>query len=463
MKNIRSCFRTNIIKKIKDTILSPVRLTVISFAAAIILGSLLLTLPATAKDGKATNFINALFTATSATCVTGLTVFDTFAKWNIFGQLIILTLIQIGGLGLITLVVFFSMYTNRKMGIKNMQIAQEAVGFGDVIEIKSLIKLVVKVSLIIESLGAALLAFRFIPKYNIINGIYISIFLAVSAFCNAGIDIIPHNGSASFSLTNYNSDPVVLPVIALLIIIGGLGFVVWYDIFLNKERSLMLHTKVVLIISGTLLFLGTFVFLFLEWNNPETLGGLSFGAKINAAFFQSATVRTAGFFSVNPSHLNNSTKLFLICLMFIGGAPGSTAGGIKVTTIAVIWKTITCFIRGKNDTVIFNRRVHKQVVYKSISIFGISILATIISSIVVYITTQDILVSGIDAVFESVSAIGTVGISVGISSVASKISKLILILVMFAGRVGPVTLMLAFLRETPENRLMLPEAKIMIG
>ncbi|GHU86399.1 potassium uptake protein, TrkH family [Clostridia bacterium] len=441
-------------------------MVVVSFLILIAAGALLLALPAASRSGSTIGFVDSLFTATSAVCVSGITVADTFETWNIFGQLVILFLIQVGGLGLVTFVVFFGVSISRKIGIRNMQLAREAVGFGSSFDAATLVKLIVKVSLGIELCGACLLLLRFIPEFGVGMGMYISSFLAVSAFCNAGFDVLPHSSGESLGLLNYNSDPIVLPVLSILVILGGLGFVVWYDILFNKrQRALMMHTKVVLVITALLLFIGMSSVLLFEWDNEKTLKNLPLLGKINSAFFQSATLRTAGFFSLNPAGFTGITKLIAICLMCIGGAPGSTASGIKVTTLAVIWKTISCFVKGQNETIIGGKRVSKQLVYKAISTFGIALFAVAVSSSVVCYATRNQNVSGLDVVFDSVAAINTVGLSAGAVDIAQAgwMLKLIFGLFMFIGRVGPVSLMFAFLREPPEKGVVLPDAQIMIG
>jgi trk system potassium uptake protein TrkH len=454
------------IRIVKNTSQSPAKVIAVSFLVLIVAGTLFLALPAASKSGRTVGFVDSLFTATSAVCVNGLVVADIFENWNMFGQLVILLLIQVGGLGLVTFVVTFSASVSRKMGIRNIQLAREAVGFGSSFDAAALVKLIVKFSLGIELCGACLLSLRFVPDFGVGNGIYISLFLAVSAFCNAGFDVLPHSGGKSLGLLGYNSDPIVLPVISILVILGGLGFVVWYDILLNKkQRTLMIHTKVVLVMTVLLLFAGMFSVLVFEWDNEKTLGSLPFLSKLNSAFFQSAMFRTAGFFSLNLAGLTGITKLITICLMCIGGAPGSTAGGLKVTTLAVVWKTISCFVKGQNETIIGGKRVSKQLVYKAISTFGIALLAVVVSSGVVFYATRNQDVSGLDVVFDSVAAINTVGLSVGTVNIAEAgwVMKFIFGLFMFAGRVGPVSLMFAFLRESPGKGVILPDAQIMIG
>ena len=443
----------------------PARTICASFFLVIMTGTLLLMLPFSAKDGQFTSFMDALFTATSATCVTGLVVVDTFLHWSIFGQVVILCLIQIGGLGLVTFVTFFNILIGRKLGFRSRQLAQESAG-ADVTDIRSLIETIVGISLLVELIGALVLCLSFVPIYGR-DGFFISVFLAVSAFCNAGFDILGREGAYA-SLTNYNSAPGVLIPIALLIIIGGLGFIVWHDlIHFRKNHRLLLHTRIVLIITAVLIVVGMAAYLILEWDNPATFGDLSVGEKLNAAFFQSVTTRTAGFNSVDYAAMTPIAKTVSMVLMFIGAAPGSTGGGIKGTTLVVIVMAIACVVRGEDETIIMKRRVPHQTVSKSLAIIMLGLLAVLISAGVIFFTEHKNgqMVSGIDAMFESVSAFGTVGLSVGVSNIANTISRLVLVLTMFIGRVGPVSLILslAMRANRKDRQAILPEGKIMVG
>lgn len=442
----------------------PMRMIAVSFAAVILVGTLLLMLPVSSNDGQVTEFLDCLFTATSATCVTGLIVFDTYVKWSVFGKVVILMLIQIGGLGLITFTTFFNVAIGRKLGLRNMQLAQESLNTTTFFDVTQLVKAVVFISLAVEFCGAVILCTTFVPKYGL-EGIFISIFMSISSFCNAGFDLLGMEGEYS-SLCNYNGNPVVMLTVTALIIIGGLGFLVWKDIYTyRKTKTLMLHTKIVLIMTGLLILFGMLMFLVIEWNNPATLGSLPVSERFTAAFFQSVTLRTAGFNSIDINSLHGLTKLGSIALMFIGAAPGSTAGGIKVTTFAVIVMTVISVIRGKGDTIILKRRVEKNVVYKSLAVVCIAVLAVFISSVIIYFTNQvHAEVNGVNALFESVSAFATVGVSTGVTGVANIPSKIILILTMFIGRVGPVSLALALaLRGKPPKDVIIPDGKILVG
>lgn len=442
----------------------PVQIITLSFLLVIAVGTVLLMLPISSRAGTFTPFTDALFTATSATCVTGLIIYDTYTHWNIFGQCLILLMIQIGGLGLVTFTSFFNFAIGRKLGLRSIQLASESVnssGFGDV---KGLVRVIVRISLICEAVGAALLMLYFVPKYQL-KGIFISIFLSISAFCNAGFDILGFEGEFT-SLTNYADNPLVTGVIMLLIISGGLGFIVWHDLIeYRKTRHLMLHTKVVLITTGVLILLGTLCVLILEWSNPATLEGLNFFQKLGRSLFQSVTFRTAGFNNIDVGNMNPLTKIFTIIIMFIGAAPGSTAGGLKVTTFAVLIMTVVSVIKNKEDTVIMGRKIDKEVVYKSLSIFALAVVAVFITSCTLIFGNPSHNLSGLDAVFESVSAFATVGVSVGPTAVANVFSRIVLAITMFIGRIGPVSLALALTMnsEMRAKNQVIPEGKIIVG
>ncbi len=451
-------------KKRHPILSTPVRMISVSFLLVVITGTLLLTLPICNRQGVWTPFTDALFTATSATCVTGLVIFDTYTYWNVLGQGVILLLIQIGGLGLVTFTTFFNITIGKKLGLRHMQIAQESVSSESLVDTTRLIKMIIILSLTFELAGALVLSTVFIPEFGA-EGIFTSIFLAISAYCNAGFDILGSKGAFS-SLTTYSDNPVVLYTIMGLIICGGLGFIVWKDLYnFRKTKKLMLHTKIVLLITIALIFGGALLYLFNEWHNPGTLGPMSPGDKINNALFMSVTTRTAGFNSVDIASLSEPSMLTSVFLMFIGAAPGSTGGGIKVTTLAVILMTVYSVVRGKSDTMILGRRVSQPVVYKSLAVVMIAALAVLCSTVTIVFTTgPDVEVGGMDALFESVSAFATVGLSCGVTAVANVASRMLLSLTMFIGRVGPVSLALALAMIPNKNRnQVVPEGKIMVG
>lgn len=443
----------------------PARIIVKSFFMVICIGTLLLMTPMATKAGVGTPFIEALFTATSATCVTGLAVFDTFTHWSVFGQLIILTMIQIGGIGLLTFTTFFNMAMGKKLGLRGMQLAQESMNSSSLVDIKQLIRMVIKLSIGFELAGAIVLAFTFVPLYGG-EGLFISCFLAISAFCNAGFDILGREG-VFCSLTHYVDQPAVVIPIMLLIIFGGLGFVVIHDLMnYHKTHRLMFHSRIVLTMNAILWVVGFLIFFLFEWKNPATLGPLSLKGRILAVLFQSVTLRSAGYNTINIPKMHEITKLLSVVLMFIGGAPGSTGGGIKVTTFAVIVMTVICVVKGYQDTIMQKRRVSKNVVYKALTVISIALLAIFLTaSMITVVTNKNAeVVTGIDAIFESVSAFSTCGLSAGVTEIAGPIVRLLLIFTMFLGRVGPVSLALSFaMRPNTSRKEIIPEGKIMVG
>ena len=317
-----------------------------------------------------------------STCVTGLIVHDTGTYWSIFGQCVIILMIQLGGLGLVTFATFFNFALGKRLGLKSLQLASESIGSDDFSSIKQLVGMVFKISMSCELLGMLALMTVFVPKYGA-YGIYISLFLSISAFCNAGFDILGFENEY-ISLTNYADNPVVMITIMLLIICGGLGFIVWNDLFAYKKtKKLFLHTKLVLIATASLVIIGALGVVLMEWNNSKTIGDMSIPQKIWRALFQSVTFRTAGFNTIDAASMYDGTKLFSSALMFIGAAPGSTGGGIKVTTFVVLMATVFSVIRNRYDTIILKRRVEKEIVYKALAITVLAGLAVIITTSVI--------------------------------------------------------------------------------
>lgn len=444
--------------------MKPMRTIVLSFLLVISVGTLLLSLPISSRTRECTPFVESFFTATSATCVTGLVVYDTYTHWSLFGQVIILLMIQIGGLGLVTFTSFFNFIIGRKLGLRSIQLASENANSTGFTDVKALVSAIFKISVFFETIGAILLMSVFVPKYGP-RGIFISFFLSVSAFCNAGFDILGSEGEY-ISLMNYADNPIVMLTIMGLIICGGLGFVVWYDIInYRKNKKLILHSKVVLTATAILILSGAVLVLILEWSNPSTMAGDSVGKKIWEAFFQSITFRTAGFNTIDIARMHSSTKLVGIIYMFIGAAPGSTGGGIKISTITVIIMTVVSVIRNNPDTVIHGRRIDKDTVYKSLSILMLSMTAVIFTSCFIYFNNAETGLQGIDAAFESVSAFATVGLSAGATALTNEISRLILSFVMFIGRVGPVSLALSLAigLDARNKNQVIPEGKVIVG
>lgn len=443
--------------------LQPTKLIVLSFFLVILMGTLLLLLPSASRDGTGASFIEALFTATSAVCVTGLVVVDTYQHWTVFGQVVILSLIQVGALGLITLATFFSTLLSKKMRLRSMILAQESINYFSFEGIMNLIKSVVLVTLCIEVTGALILSTRFVPQYGL-KGFYLGLFHSISAFCNAGFDLMSISGAGQFvSFTQYNNDPVVIYTIALLIIIGGLGFVVWKDLYDYRiTKSLMLHTKLVLTITTLLIVLGAILFYIFESGNSATMGTLNLAGKINASIFQSVTPRTAGYNTVDLNGMNDISKLLTIIFMFIGAAPGSTAGGIKVTTFGIILFAILSQLKGSEETVVFKRQVSFSIVSKALAIMGLSAsLVLVFTTIIMSIENKPM----INVLYEVTSAFGTVGLTTGLTPDLHTASKLLLIIMMFLGRVGPVTFALALTAKSHKNNtdIIYPEGKVIVG
>lgn len=442
---------------------APARIIVYSFLLIIFFGGLLLSLPISSRDGVSIGFFNSLFTSTSATCITGLTLFDTYEQWTLFGQLVVLGLIQIGGIGIITISIFFYVVGGRKLGLRGRHLAKETVNITEIEGLSDLFKFIIKITFWIETIGAIILSFVFIEDYGFLKGMYISIFLSISAFCNAGFDILGFQ-KPFVSLTEYNDNPLVIYTISILVILGGLGFIVWYDLLNNKKQKLWLHTKVVLFMTGVLILLGMIGFFVLEFNNPLTLGSLSFRSKVNASIFQSANLRTGGFYSIDVYKWRPITKALSLIMMLIGGAPGSTSGGIKVTTLAIVVMTIYGVIKNKQDTIVLKYKVSKDVIYKSLSMLFISMVVILFGSIMVYYSIGEDNIENIgNSIFETISSFTTVGFSIGVTQETNLFGKIVLMLMMFIGRVGPISLLLSLAtRKNDNSHTIYPEGKIMV-
>ena len=443
---------------------NPTRLIVGSFLAVILCGTLLLMLPVSNRDGQMLDMLDAMFTATSATCVTGLVVFDTYTQFSTFGQVVILLLIQVGGLGLVTLTTFFNIAVGRRLGFKSLRLASESINLSDASQARALLQFVMKVAFVFEAIGAALLALVFVPQFGA-DGIFISVFISISSFCNAGFDILGRVMPGG-SVIPYQSNPYVLAVISLLIISGGLGFLVWQDLSAyHRTHHLRTHTKLVLWITGWLLLLGTAGILFMEYNNPLTLGPMNLFDKITNAAFQSVSARTAGYNSIPLGDMTNFTKIFMSLLMFIGAAPGGTGGGIKVTTLSVVLLAVASVVRGRDEAMIFGRRIDHKTVYKSLTILMLSLFAVIAASMTLFYNTGPEL-NEVNSVFEAVSAFGTVGLSVGVTPLMNPFARVVTMLTMFIGRVGPVSRAISLSARKDSaaaRRAVQPQAHINVG
>jgi trk system potassium uptake protein TrkH len=435
------------------------QIIVFGYLAIILFGGLLLSLPISSRDGTWTSYTNSLFTSTSATCVTGLVIYDTYIHWSLFGQLVILILIQIGGIGFMTIITLFSMFLKRQIGLRERRLLMQAAGTMGIGGVVKLIRRIAIGTLIFEGLGTLILATRFCGTMGFWKGLYNAMFHSISAFCNAGFDIMGKYGEFS-SLTTYSKDIVVNITIMLLIMIGGIGFIVWNDIITCRihVKKYQLHTKIVLVITGVLVVFGAILFYLFE--RKYSLDGMDQAEMILASFFQSITPRTAGFNTIDLTKLSESGNLLTVILMFIGGSPGSTAGGIKNTTFVVLLLGAIASSRHSTHINIFKRRLNESIVKEATAIATIYLMAIMISTMIICFIQPFALN---DVLFEVTSATGTVGLSRGITPSLNFISKYIIMFLMFAGRVGGLTLALV-LAEKRENVLLnRPIEKILIG
>ncbi len=452
----------------KSRHLSATQIILIGFILLIILGTLLLMLPISSHDGTPTSLRSSLFTATSATCVTGLIVEDTGTHWSLFGQIVIITLIQIGGLGFMTMAVMMSIFLKRQITPRERLLVAQSLGLTGVGGTVKLVRRILIGTFTIEGIGAAVLATQFVPIFGWGKGIYYGIFHSISSFCNAGFDIL--DGTAGYggnftSFTSLNGNPVITITLILLIIIGGIGFIVWDDIvnFIRERKRFSVYSCFILTISAALIFGGALLIGIFEWNNPETIGNMSSGDKILQCLFQSVTTRTAGIDMINNAAMTESSKLVSMLLMLIGGASGSTAGGIKVGTFGVILFAITAFAKGEKELVIRSRRVPHETVIRALTIIGIDIFAVITATLIIVGTTNS--VSVVDALYEAFSGIATVGLSLSITPMLSLAGHIAIILLMFFGRVGVLTITYSILlKQAKRNSLVTyPEINMMIG
>lgn len=444
------------------------RIIALGFILIIFIGTLLLMLPVSSRDGSFTNPLDAAFTAVSATCVTGLTVLDTATHWSIFGQVIILIMIQIGGLGFMTIAVLLSLIIRRSITPKERMLIAMSYNLNNYDSIMQLVRRIFIGTISIEGIGAVILATRFIPDYGVPDGIYKSIFHAISAFCNAGFDIIgagTGNGSAT-GMEIYATDYVVNLTLILLIVFGGIGFLVWSDLinFARRKKHLSVYSKFVLILTAVLIVAGTGLFAIFEWNNPATLGGLDrIPDKLLVSLFQSVTWRTAGFATVNNALFTQDSQLLGVILMFIGGASGSTAGGVKVATIGIVFYTVWCVAIGKKKAVIFRRNISENSFVRATAVILVQLSVVLIGALIVSATAPYTIM---DVLYEVISAISTVGVSTGITPGLNTVAKITLMFLMYFGRVGVLTITYAVTNnlssETNAN-IQYPDAKMPIG
>lgn len=448
--------------------LKPTQILVLGFLLLIAVGTLLLNLPIASVDHESVGFIDALFTATSAVCVTGLVVVNTAAHWTIFGKLVILVLIQIGGLGFMTITTSLFMILGRKIGLKERMLIQEALNQYSLAGMVRLTRNIILGTFMIEGVGALLLSIKFVPKYGLV-GIFYGVFHSISAFCNAGFDIL---GDAS--LSPYLGDLLLNITIMLLIILGGLGFTVWMDtLHVTKKQlnngfkfkkwfwALTLHTKLVLVITFFLIFGGFLFFFFIEGFNDQTLGTLPLNEKFLGALFQSVTTRTAGFNTMPLDQMTDASKFVSIIMMFIGGSPAGTAGGVKTVTIGVLVIEVLSVVRNKPDTEVFRRRISDNIVKRALAVIMISITVVMTVTAILTLTEQG---DFLDIFFEAVSGFATVGLTLGQTGKLTTFGKIIMSMTMFIGRLGPVTMAVAFsIRNNRQQKIRQPEEKVIVG
>ena len=449
----------------KKRTLSTTHIIMLSFLIVIFAGSILLALPVSSASGKPVPYLDALFTSTTATCVTGLVTLPTVTTWSIFGQAVILILIQVGGLGVITILSAVMIMLNKRMGLGDRLLLQDAFNLNSLTGIIRFVKRVLLGTFLVEGIGALLYMTVFIPEFGM-KGIWISIFTSISAFCNAGIDIIAEN-----SLCNYATNPVINLVTSLLIILSGIGYIVWWDVMglgknipLRKRlsfRRLSLHSKIAIVTTLILIFGGGLLIFLFEYRNPQTIGNMSLFDKIQVSLFQSVTTRTAGFATVPQQDLTNASSIVCLLMMFIGGSPVGTAGGIKTVTFAVLAVSALATIQNKQEVSLFNRNISKQVINKAVAVVMMSFAIMFASTVLLSAVTN---ADALDVAYETVSATATVGLTRDLTPTLNAAGKAIIIGTMYLGRVGPISLALALnSRKKYQNIIKNPTEEISVG
>ncbi len=452
-------------KRKRTITLSTTQIILLSFLATILIGSLLLALPVSSADGNAVSYIDALFTATTSTCVTGLVTLPTFSTWSIFGQIVILLLIQIGGLGIITIMSGFMLMINRKMSIGDRLLVQDAFNLNTMSGLANFVKKILLGTLVVESVGAVLYMLVFVRDFGL-RGIWISFFTSVSAFCNAGIDIIGET-----SLCDYATNPIINVTTSVLIVLGGIGYIVWWDVLWvmknrtskNKRvfRHLTLHSKIAIVTTVLLIFGGGLLIFAFEYNNPATIGELSLFDKIQVSLFQSVTTRTAGFASVPQETLTGASTVTSVIMMFVGGSPVGTAGGVKTVTVVVLLCSAVATIKNKRTASIFNRTISDGSIRKAVAVVTTFVVILLVSTVLLAASTD---APTIDVLYETVSATATVGLSRNLTGSLNAIGKIIIIVTMYFGRIGPISLAVALgSRKETQNVISEPAEDISIG
>ncbi len=451
--------------KNKKVSLSTTQIILLSFLVVILLGSFLLVLPISSATGESVPYIDALFTATTATCVTGLVTVPTVSTWSVFGQIVILLLIQIGGLGIITIMSGLMILLHRKLGIGDRLLIQDAFNLNTMSGLVKFVKNVLIGTLIVECIGALLYMLVFVPEFGS-KGIWISIFNSVSAFCNAGIDIVAEN-----SLYNYVTNPLINIVTPTLIVLGGIGYVVWWDVIrviknrtsTNRRifRHLTLHSKIAIVTTLVLILGGALLIFVFEYNNELTIGNLSLFDKIQASVFQSVTTRTAGFASIPQENMTNASAIVSLMLMFIGGSPIGTAGGVKTVTIAILLCSAFATIRNKNQASLFGRAISSASIRKAIAVVSTFTVIWLTSTIFLAATTE---APALDVLYETVSATATVGLTRNFTQSLNLFGKIVIAINMYFGRVGPISLAVALgSKNESQNLLSNPKEEISVG
>ncbi len=449
----------------KKVNLTTTQMILLSFLTAILVGSLLLWLPFASATGESVSYIDALFTATTSVCVTGLVTVSTASAWSVFGQIVILILIQIGGLGIITIVSGIMISLHKRMGLENRLLLQDAFNLNSLSGIVRFIKKVLIGTFAVEGAGALLYMTVFVPEFGL-RGIWISVFNAVSAFCNAGMDIIGED-----SLCAYAVHPMINVTTSMLIILGGIGYIVWWDVIrvgknFKKQKlkcfsGLTLHSKIALASTGIFLAVGAALFFLFEYNNPQTIGEFSLFGKLQAAFFQSVTTRTAGFATVPQQNLTDASAIVSLFLMFVGGSPVGTAGGVKTVTIAILVFSAFATIRNREDVELFRRRISKQAIGKAVAVVSMSFLIAFTATVLLSAVSG---APALDVMYETFSATATVGLSRNLTSTLSLLGKLIIIVTMYLGRVGPISMVIAFhTKKKKQNIIKNPMEDISVG
>lgn len=432
----------------------------LGFAVVILFGSLLLSLPISSAGDDPVPYIDSLFTATTATCVTGLVTVPTFSTWSTFGHIVILCLIQVGGLGVITIMSGFMLMFHKRMGIRDRMLIQDTFNLSTLSGLVRFVKKVFAGTFLVEGIGSLFYMIRFVPMFGM-KGIWYSVFNSVSAFCNAGIDIISGN-----SLCDFACDPIINIVTCLLIFLGGIGYIVWWDIIrITKERKrlkfLTFHSKIALVSSLVMIFGGAVLFFVFEYNNPLTMADASFGDRVQMSIFQSVTTRTAGFASIPQQNLTNASSILSLLLMFIGGSPVGTAGGIKTVTFVILIAAAMATVKNRNEAALFNRNIPKHAINKAISVVFMSFGIMFVSTLLLSIVTDS---SAINILYETVSATATVGLTRDLTPFLNIWGKIIIIITMFFGRVGPISFAVALnVKKENKNKIKNPTEDICVG